>query len=106
MTMAAFVDSSAVGTLYADETGPERVRRTRPLARAEAPAALRRGRTIGQRSASAPPVLVATLGLRAYDGVQLASACQTRDAIGNVVAFLGFDKTLGAAAAAEGLRVE
>jgi hypothetical protein len=50
--------------------------------------------------------LVGTHGLRAYDGLQLASACQTRDAIGNAVAFLGFDKTLGAAAAAEGLRVE
>jgi hypothetical protein len=50
--------------------------------------------------------LVGRYGLRAYDGVQLASACQTKEAFGEPVVFLGFDKALGAAAAAEGLRVE
>jgi len=105
--MAAFADSSPVVKLYADKSGADRVRRTRPLVMlTSVRAVLRRSRTMGQRSASAPAVLVATLGLRAYDGGQLASACLTSDAVGDPVTFLGFDKVLGAAAAAEGLRIE
>lgn len=42
-------------------------------------------------------------GLRAYDAVQLASACAVDDAVTEGLAFAAFDKTLRAAAAVEGL---
>jgi predicted nucleic acid-binding protein len=47
--------------------------------------------------------LVGTHGLRGYDAVQLACACAARGAIPEGVTFTAFDKTLCAAAAAEGL---
>lgn len=47
--------------------------------------------------------LVAAHGLRAYDAVQLASACLVKAAVPEGVTFLAFDKALCAAAAAEGL---
>jgi uncharacterized protein len=47
--------------------------------------------------------LVAVHGLRAYDATQLASARAVRDAVPDGVAFLAFDKSVRAAAAAEGL---
>ena len=46
--------------------------------------------------------LVARHGLRAYDAVQLASACATRDAIDEPLLFAAFDQRLCEAAAAEG----
>ncbi|NLD75047.1 MAG: type II toxin-antitoxin system VapC family toxin [Acidimicrobiales bacterium] len=46
--------------------------------------------------------LVARHGLRAYDGVQLASAVLSRDAIGGPFTFAAFDDHLCAAAAREG----
>ena len=46
--------------------------------------------------------LVARHGLRAYDAVQLASACATRDAIEEDLLFAAFDKRLCEAAATEG----
>lgn len=49
--------------------------------------------------------LVAVHGLRAYDATQLASAYAVDDAIPDGIGFLAFDKTLRAAAAAEGLAV-
>lgn len=50
--------------------------------------------------------LVGRYDLRPHDGVQLASACEMKRAFGEPVVFLVFDKALGAAAAAEGLRIE
>lgn len=47
--------------------------------------------------------LVGTHCLRAYDGVQLASACAARDALEEDLIFVAFDKALCDAAAAEGL---
>ena len=47
--------------------------------------------------------LVGVHGLRAYDGVQLASAITARTAVGEGVAMASFDKALSAAAAAERL---
>jgi predicted nucleic acid-binding protein len=47
--------------------------------------------------------LVGVHGLRAYDAVQLASAVATRAAVGEAVVMASFDKSLSAAAAAEGL---
>jgi predicted nucleic acid-binding protein len=47
--------------------------------------------------------LVATHGLRAYDAVQLATACLVGTAVPEGIAFLAFDKALCSAAAAEGL---
>lgn len=47
--------------------------------------------------------LVAVHGLRAYDGVQLASALQARAADPECDTFSGFDDHLVAAAAAEGM---
>ncbi len=44
-------------------------------------------------------------GLRAYDAVQLASACAVNAAVPEGTAFVAFDKTLRAAAAAEGLEL-
>ena len=49
--------------------------------------------------------LVAVHNLRAYDAVQLASAFAVNAVLPEGVTFLAFDKTLRAAAAAEGLRV-
>ncbi len=46
--------------------------------------------------------LVATRGLRAYDGIQLASACATRDTDPGCGAFACTDVSLRLAAAAEG----
>lgn len=60
-------------------------------------------------TALTPPVLdeaarlTARHALRAYDAMQLASACAARDAGTNTLDFAAFDKTLCAAAAAEGL---
>ena len=42
-------------------------------------------------------------GLRAYDGVQLASAKRARDLVGDRLRFLCFDRPLNAAARALGL---
>lgn len=42
-------------------------------------------------------------GLRAYDAIQLASACAVSAAVTDQVTFTAFDKTLRTAAAAEGL---
>jgi predicted nucleic acid-binding protein len=47
--------------------------------------------------------LVGVHGLRAYDAVQLASACAAKDAVVEEVAFAAFDKALRDAAAAQGL---
>lgn len=47
--------------------------------------------------------LVGVHGLRAYDAVQLASACAVNAAVPQGAAFMAFDKTLRAATAAEGL---
>lgn len=47
--------------------------------------------------------LVAVHGLRAYDGIQLASALSVVDAVPEGVDFLAYDGALTAAAAAEGL---
>lgn len=44
-------------------------------------------------------------GLRAYDAVQLASACRLRDAVPGSTTFLTFDQQLAASAATEGLEV-
>lgn len=49
--------------------------------------------------------LVAVHGLRAYDGIQLASAVAARDADGSVVTFLCADTELVAAARLEGFDV-
>lgn len=49
--------------------------------------------------------LVGVHGLRAYDGVQLASAGAARDAAGGDVAFVAFDTRLREAATNEGLEV-
>ena len=49
--------------------------------------------------------LVATHGLRAYDGIQLASAQAARAADPGVDEFLTFDRDLRSAAAAEGFPV-
>jgi len=49
--------------------------------------------------------LVSVHGLRAYDGVQLASALATQGAAGDDVTFVAFDKALCDAAAAEGLEL-
>jgi uncharacterized protein len=57
----------------------------------------------GTRVLEAAARLVGTHGLRAYDGVQLASACLIREAVGDPVVFLAFDGSLCAAAAVEGL---
>jgi predicted nucleic acid-binding protein len=46
--------------------------------------------------------LVAAHGLRAYDAVQLASACAVDAAVPERMAFAAFDKALCAAAAGEG----
>lgn len=46
--------------------------------------------------------LVARHGLRAYDGVQLASAVMAREAVGGTVTFAAFDHGLCEAAAREG----
>lgn len=43
--------------------------------------------------------------LRAYDAVQLASALLTREALGEMIGFATFDRTLRSAAAAEGFRL-
>lgn len=47
--------------------------------------------------------LVGVHGLRAYDGMQLASALSVADAVPEGVDFLAYDDALTAAAAAEGL---
>jgi predicted nucleic acid-binding protein len=47
--------------------------------------------------------LVGVHGLRAYDSVQLASACATSDAVAEGVGFAAFDKALCDAAAVQGL---
>lgn len=47
--------------------------------------------------------LVGTHALRAYDAVQLASACAADEAVDEGITFVAFDKALNAAAAAEGL---
>lgn len=49
--------------------------------------------------------LVATHGLRAYDGVQLASALEVSEAAPEVDRFATFDTALRSAALAEGLRL-
>lgn len=49
--------------------------------------------------------LVATHGLRAYDGVQLACASAAREADPQVDSFLCFDAELSAAAAREGFQL-
>ena len=47
--------------------------------------------------------LVAVHGLRAYDATQLAGACAASAAVTDGIGFVAVDKTLRAAAAAEGL---
>jgi predicted nucleic acid-binding protein len=47
--------------------------------------------------------LTGTHGLRAYDAIQLASACAVSAATTDGITFTAFDKTLRTAAAAEGL---
>lgn len=47
--------------------------------------------------------LLGAYGLRAYDAVQLASACAVDAAVPEGAGLVAFDKTLRAAAAAEGL---
>jgi hypothetical protein len=49
--------------------------------------------------------LAGTHGLRAYDAVQLASACATLRAVPEGVRFAAFDDTLRTAAAREGLEL-
>lgn len=49
--------------------------------------------------------LVGTHGLRAYDSVQLASACAARDVLEEDLVFVAFDKPLCEAAAAESLEL-
>lgn len=49
--------------------------------------------------------LVGVHGLRAYDAVQLASACAVSAAVPQGAAFLAFDKLLRAASASEGLEL-
>lgn len=53
--------------------------------------------------ADAAAHLVGVHGLRAYDGIQLASALAVAAAVPDGVDFLAFDGALSAAAAAEGL---
>ncbi len=49
--------------------------------------------------------LAMTLGLRAYDSVQLASACRAFQQVGSALAFCCFDKRLNEAAGELGLQV-
>lgn len=49
--------------------------------------------------------LALQFGLRAYDSVQLASACRAHQQIGAALSFLCFDKQLNAGAKALGLNV-
>ena len=49
--------------------------------------------------------LLGAHGLRAYDAVQLASACAVNAAVPEGASFAAFDKTLRGAAAAEGLEL-
>ena len=49
--------------------------------------------------------LIASHGLRAYDAVQLASACAASEATAEAVGLAAFDRQLLSAAAAEGLEL-